>query len=66
MKDLKEILKEFGGKMIVRSSSENEDNPECSMAGMYLSIGGISDVDACRLVLLPESESLKRIRMFLI
>lgn len=49
---LEEILKELGGKMIVRSSSDNEDSPECSMAGMYLSIGGIEDADALKKAIL--------------
>lgn len=47
-----EITEEFGHDLIVRSSSENEDSAESSMAGMYESIGGIHTADAlCKAVL---------------
>lgn len=47
-----EIAAEFGHNLIVRSSSENEDSAESSMAGMYESIGDIHTADAlCKAVL---------------
>lgn len=39
------ILAEFNGSVIVRSSSANEDAADKSMAGMYQSIGGVDSVE---------------------
>lgn len=46
-KELFSVLDELN-HIIVRSSSDNEDNIDCSMAGMYLSIGNITDLDGLK------------------
>lgn len=45
LRQAQETLDELGGRVIVRSSSVNEDSADSSMAGMYLSIGGADNVE---------------------